>query len=281
MMNTKGERIRFPAAAGLFYPEEREEILKALASFGLARQDSREVKQSAPALALLVPHCSWNLSGQAAAEAFNVSRGYSDTVNRVVILGTDHDPAGNTLALSASGYFTTPLGKIKVDQETNKELASCSTFFEINDIPHLQEFSIEILLPFVQYCFPKASIVPVLMGRSIPGLVKGLASALNVVFEEKCDTTIFVISTCLAKHTEKEKALSQADRFVTLILEGKAQDIEKEFSLGHISGCGAPLAAAFLGSGLAEGKQRQLLPSGIQCLSEEESHICCGAVVIR
>jgi AmmeMemoRadiSam system protein B len=44
-----------------------------------------------------------------------------------------------------------PLGDLPVDRESGEELASCSTIFEINDMPHLREFSIEVLLPFAKY----------------------------------------------------------------------------------------------------------------------------------
>jgi len=297
------EKIRAAAAAGLFYPDEKEKILETFISFGLdpgkrktlelpARNNSGENKQAKireindgaltgnSVLAVIVPHGAWDLSGQAVAKAFCTCAGRGNAINRVVILGTFHDAVKSPLILTASTSFDTPLGKINIDQSTNEELASCSTAFEVNDIPHLREFSIEVLLPFIKHCFPKAAIVPVLMGRSFPGLVKGFAGALHVVFGGNCGRTLFVISSSLARNTTREKAHRQAKRFIQLVLEGRGKTLGKSFFAGRVSGCCAPLVAAFLESGLAVNGKSFLLPPGIQHISGEENHICFGSIAI-
>ena len=297
------EKIRAPVAAGLFYPDEKEKILETFISFGLDLRKrkplelptknspgeseqtkgfgvSNDVLRRSPSLAVIVPHNAWNLSGKAVAKAFCTCTGRRNAISRVVILGTVHDAVKSSLILTASDSFDTPLGKINIDQSTNEELTSCSTAFEVNDIPHLQELSIEVLLPFVKYCFPKAAIVPILMGRSFPSLVKGFASALHVVFDCECDKTLFVISSSLARNTTREKAHRQAKRFVQLVLEGRGKTLGKSFFAGHISGCCAPLVAAFLESGLATNRKSFLLPPGIQHISGQGSHACFGSIAI-
>jgi len=273
-MNLSGERIRFPVAAGLFYPANKEKILETFVSYDMEKQ----IENNSQVMAVIAPHCAWDLSGQVAAEAFCACKERRHSINRVVILSSIHEPVEPGLFLSNSDFFDTPLGKLKVDSQANEELRSCSTIFEINDIPHLRELSIEVLLPFVKYYFPNALIVPVLMGSNFPGLVKGFTGALQLAFGGECNKTIFIISTCLAKHTDKYKAACQADHFVKCCLEGKGFAIEKNFLKGTISGCCAPLAAAFLESGLAEKKHNYILPQGIQHFSGDGAHIYCGAI---
>lgn len=166
-----------------------------------------------------------------------------------------------------------------MDRESGEELASCSTIFEINDIPHLREFSIEVLLPFVKYCFPGVSIVPILMGFYSPLLVKGLAGALNVVFGKNRDKTLFVISTCLSKNQNSRTAFTQADRFVALINEGNGDVIGNEFGGGLLSACGAPLAAACLECGLLTNRQHTLL-SDIRQIPGEGGYVCYGSMAL-
>jgi AmmeMemoRadiSam system protein B len=273
-----GERIRSPIASGLFYPDDPEEIKASFASWGLDDSSRREEKPE-NVLGIIAPHGAWPLSGKAAAQAFLSCRERRESISRAVVLGALHDPIRPGLFLSNSDFFETPLGDLPVDEESSEELASCSTVFEINDMPHLREFSIEVLLPFVKYCFPDASIVPILMGFYSPRLIKGLAGALNVVFGENRDQTLFVISTCLAKNKNSETAFAQANRFVALIDEGDGGMIGNEFSGGGLSACGAPLAAACLECGLLTEKQDTLL-SDIQQIPGEGGYVCYGSMAL-
>jgi AmmeMemoRadiSam system protein B len=283
-MNTAGERIRSPVASGLFYPDDPEAIKAFFASCGLdagAGEDSPPPgEKTENALGLIVPHGAWNLSGKAAAEAFLSCRERRDSTTRVVILGALHDPIRTGLFLSNSDFFETPLGDIPVDGTACEELASCSTVFEINDMPHLREFSIEVLLPFVKYCFPNASIVPVLMGFYSPRLVKGLAGALNVAFGGDRGKTLFIVSTCLSKNKNSGAAFSQADRFIALLGERNGSAMGSEFCDGALSACGAPLAAACLECGLLVKKPVALL-SDIQQIPGEGGYVCYGSMALE
>jgi AmmeMemoRadiSam system protein B len=277
-MKIAGERIRSPIASGLFYPDDPEEIKAFFVSCGLDDPPPRG-KQAETTLGIIAPHGAWNLSGKAAAEAFLSCRERLGSISRVVILGALHDPIRTGLFLSNSDFFETPLGKLPVDGESCEELASCSTVFEINDMPHLREFSIEVLLPFVKYCFPGVSIVPILMGFYSPRLVKGLAAALNVVFGENRTNTLFVISTCLSKNKDSKAAFDQADRFIALIDEGNGDMIGNEFRGGGLSACGAPLAAACLECGLLA-KKNDMLLSDIQQIPGNGGYVCYGSMVL-
>jgi AmmeMemoRadiSam system protein B len=277
-MNTAGERIRSPVASGLFYPDNPEDIKVFFASCGLDGLPRGE--QAENALGIIVPHGAWNLSGKAAAEAFLSCRERWDSISKVVILGALHDPIRTGLFLSNSDFFETPLGELPVDGASSEELASCSTVFEINDMPHLREFSIEVLLPFVKHCFPDASIVPILMGFYSPRLIKGLAGALNVVFGGDHGRTLFVISTCLSKNKNSNAAFAQADRFIALLDEGNGDVIGSEFCNGGLSACGAPLAAACLECGLLVKKQDTLL-SDIRQIPGEGGYVCYGSMALE
>ena len=167
-------RNRSPIVAGLFYPDDGEELMARLHGFGLERG------VGGAASAIIAPHGAWEFSGSVAARAFQSAAGRSGAVSRVVIMGNIHHAESPGLYFSDSRFFTTPLGSLRVDQETCESLASCSTLFEFNDIPHLQETSVETLLPMAAHCFPSAAIVPVLMKGAQPRLVAALARALRI-----------------------------------------------------------------------------------------------------
>ncbi|MDR0708557.1 MAG: AmmeMemoRadiSam system protein B, partial [Spirochaetaceae bacterium] len=174
----------------------------------------------------------------------------------------------------------TPIGELPVDFELGLELASCSTSFIINDIPHLGEHTIEVQLPFVKHCFPEASIVPVLMGSN-PGasrlaLISGLAQALKLVFESRLASTLFVISTNVSiyddkKHDDEEAALSGAEACVRMLTEKRTEDFLRAVNRGEINSCGSPSAAALLKSGLLEGRRGKLIPGSLIKTKGEDS----------
>jgi AmmeMemoRadiSam system protein B len=230
-------------ASGLFYPEEKTQAEAELVSLGMAKFKEGRAR------AILVPHCAWNISGELSAEAF---LDCPAELSRIVLLGAVHYKKERGLFITESDFFETPLGNIPVCRELCEALASCSTCFEINDIPHLLEHTHEIVLPFIKYRYPQASLIPVLMGGKTPNLVSALAKALRIVFEPVLSSTLFVVPSCAAIHAEKAEAEQEAKLFLSLLGGNKAHELMKAFEQGKISACGTPLAAALLESGLFE-----------------------------
>lgn len=243
-------KIRSPAVAGLFYPETRSEIEAALCSFGL------QTGVGGRAAAILVPHGAWCYSGHSAGAAFASAGGRARNeksgtgVDTVVVLAAVHNPQYEGIFLSDSDFFETPLGAIPVHHGLCEEIVSCGTIFEVNDIPHLMEHTVEVLLPFITHCFPQVSLVPILVGSSRPAMIDALAHALAVVFSPMMESTLFIVSSIMSKHLDPEQARIQAGTFLKLLKEKKGAEILARFNDRSISACGAAAAAALLGSGL-------------------------------
>jgi AmmeMemoRadiSam system protein B len=265
------ERVRFPVVGGLFYPEERSETELRLAACMKGWETGR-------ARAIVAPHGAWDISGRIAGAAFAAAGGEPRQVSRVVVLGTIHQEEEG-LFLSDSDFFQTPLGNIPVARVFCEELASCNTLFEINDIPHLKEHSIEVLLPFIRYCFPDASIVPVLMGSSRQRLVSALAHSLRIVFEPVMKDTLIVLSCNLSMNTDEEKARLQAEECVRLFVEKDSARFTGEVMNGCISACGKGSAASLLESGLVNNMRGRLVSGPlIQAKGEEHKTVFYGAL---
>jgi AmmeMemoRadiSam system protein B len=236
-------------------------------SFGL------EPGTGGSAQAIIAPHGAWDLSGAVAASAFAAAAGRTPGANgagvsTVVILGTSYGVAAPGIFLSDSDYFITPLGNIPVDLDLSGELASCSTLLEVNDIPHLQEHTLEVLLPFIKFCFPNASIVPVLTSHPLGGRrahvwssaqIASLAQALRIIFEPLLDHTLFVVSANLSKHDDDPTALAQAEECVRLLASGSSGEFFTGIYEDRISPCGGQAVAALLASGLLDGKTCKLV----------------------
>jgi len=239
-------RIRSPVGAGMFYPEFKKEMLDYIRAFGL------ETGKGGNARAIIVPHVAWSYSGKLIANAFASVMGRADGINRVVILGPIHDKREKGIFLSNSYSFHTPLGDILVDREKNEELEFAGQHIEINDIPHLGEHSIEILLPFVKYCFPSASIIPILMGQPGARYIHDLAQSLRTVITPVLNETLIVVSTNLSSGSDDVTARHLADECLRLFSEKDAAALASAILDRRLNACGGALVVSLIESGLLE-----------------------------
>ena len=271
----QGEKRRSPVANGLFYPDKAEILASRLADWGLA-QGSNGGGQ-----VIIAPHGAWDFAGSIAASAFawaeQQGKKTGRPVKRVLLLGTIHSSHEEGIYLSDSAFFETPLGDIKVDQELNRELTSCSTLIRINDIPHLSEHSLEILLPLVKYCFPHASIIPVLAAGQRPLLVSGLANAIKIIFDDLFHESLIVISSNVSSNPEQSKALAMAVEFQSLLLGMDKEKILSALAGQRINACGAALAASLLESELLRGRSFSAVCPLAQGIEEGEGTVYYGA----
>jgi hypothetical protein len=151
---------RKPTVAGQFYPASaqqcREEIRQCL-------QD-RPVQESfaSPLVAGIVPHAGWIFSGDLAGMTFAAIQKANSAVDSFVLLGAVHRWFGHSPAVYPSGSWQSPLGEIAVDEELARQIVK-QTRAEPNPDAHRGEHSIEVQIPFIQFLFPQARIVPILV----------------------------------------------------------------------------------------------------------------------
>jgi len=117
----------------------------------------------------IVPHAGYVFSGSCASHA------YSELVNvkqpvTFVILGTDHTGKANAEFSVSFEDFLTPFGKVKNEISFSQSLVNNKEIIH-DEIPHKFEHSIEVQVPFLQFCLknssilkkPSFSIVPVIV----------------------------------------------------------------------------------------------------------------------
>lgn len=123
-------RIRPPAVAGAFYPADRtalKQLINQQLDYGRAL-----VKQLAPRLpqgtpkAVIVPHAGYGYSGTTAALAYALLERGRGTVKRAVIVGPTHRVAVRGVACSTADVWSTPLGVIPVDVESERKAMGLS-----------------------------------------------------------------------------------------------------------------------------------------------------------
>lgn len=257
-------RSRSAIVSGIFYPEEKVAAIKTLEQFGLG------ANKPGSALAIMAPHAGWELSGAIAAAAFNAAR--ARNVQSVIILGPIHDEKEEGIFLSDSDIFHTPLGSLPVEKELCDELESCSTIMRINDIPHLYEHSIEVLLPMIRFCFPQASIVPILMGGHRQSMVDAVSRALDIVISSRIKTTLILVSTNLYEHNRVQLADKNGETFLDLVIQKDSKKIMEGICNHSVTACGAACMAALLGSSLLQGTKANIIARSPPSMSLEDGN---------
>lgn len=191
------ELVRRPhIMAGLFYPETPAEARRAVKEC-MRPQEGRLSPLAASTLpAIIVPHAAWALAGRTVGAAVAAVQGRD--IERIIVIGPTHQTGNPGIYLTESDSFETVLGDFTVDMDFNAELESCGTNFEFNDIPHLEEHSIEIVLPFLKQSFPSARLVPILLSGARPADVSALARALDFLVGPDPDASLIVVSANLA-----------------------------------------------------------------------------------
>jgi AmmeMemoRadiSam system protein B/AmmeMemoRadiSam system protein A len=178
---------RQPAVAGTFYPADKGELLKLI----VEDFNKAPIVLKQQPLAIIVPHAGYVFSGGVAAAGYKqIDR--NAVFKHVFIIGSSHTTYFEGASAYSIGDFITPLGKVRVDTLAGWLVKKYR--FISNDIqPHVQEHSIEVQLPFLQYWLKKPfSIVPIIIGGESNRTCNQLASALEPFFNSD---NLFIIST--------------------------------------------------------------------------------------
>ena len=189
------EIVRPSAVAGSWYPGTKTQIITEIQKYFENNQKNYTLKNRIDSLkaqhinAIIVPHAGWRFSGQVASGAFNAV--CNKSYKTVIILAPSHHASFKGVSVGNFTHYETPLGKIKVSPITKNLLKE--PLFSFYQTAHEKEHSIEIELPFLQYCLKDFEIVPILVGNfNSYSNLEQIANTLKKYIDE--DTLIVVSS---------------------------------------------------------------------------------------
>jgi AmmeMemoRadiSam system protein B len=265
-------RVRASTVDGIFYPAEPEALAERVGGLLAAGGPA------GTAAFLISPHAAYEYSGALAAAAFQAAA--RRPVEHVLLLGPVHREASERLLLPESEAYQTPLGLFPVDLEAVRRLAARDPCFAFDDIPHLEEHCLEVQLPFLQTLFPRAVLVPVLMGRPSARLAGALAEALRRELALDPERTLVVVSANLTCYRPREQGQREARALLELIRAGLWRDILAETDRKNLSSCGAGCIAAILALGQELGPHAEILKlaSSLDVSDDERRVVHYGAI---
>ena len=246
--------MRSPAVAGQFYPRDPEDLKLQLDELfkGVASEEL-------PALGAVVPHAGYVYSGSVAAEV------YARLPKRetYVILGPNHHGLGAPVALSRDSWRT-PLGAVETDLEMADALAG--TIIDQEESAHLQEHSIEVQLPFLQYRFAGFKILAIAMGLQDEETAVEVGEALGKAARDLKRNCTFIASSDFTHYEPQELARKVDANLIEAILRMDVPELYSRVYRYDATACGyGPIAAAITATralGATSGKLLRYATSG-------------------
>lgn len=198
---------RAPILAGKFYPEDETALDERVSALlGVAQQ-------SEPALGLIVPHGSLEVSGPVAAAAYARVR----VPDVVVILASSHTGQTSRGSILAHGLFRIPGARVPVDTRFAEDFRGLGLLHE-DEAPHVLEHAIEAQLPFLVRRNPRLRIVPVVFGpMPHPSCVR-IGNALADCINNHGRDVLVVATTTLSHYVDAKTAEALDGRTLDRIL---------------------------------------------------------------
>lgn len=203
-------------------------------------------------LGVIAPHAGYVYSGHVAGAAFTgLTPGVVDTV---ILIGPDHHGAApGSLSTVQADVWRTPLGDILVDWDILDRLQS---EIHLTLLPHDDEHSLEVELPFLQTTLKQFSLVPLMLGDQSPATCHRLAEALVKILSplfggEGLGVRFLLIASSDLSHYFNDATARQLDQttlqfILKLDADGLIQHVEAGRRRGQPYACGAGAMATVI-----------------------------------
>lgn len=215
------KKIKYPAAAGTFYPNNALELKKQIEFFAQYCQNDYTYASRA----VIVPHAGLIYSGRLAYEGISL---LDRNLKNLFIFAPAHRVGFEGLSLSGFELWQTPLGEIEVNQQINNELKEKfnAQFF---DKAFEYEHSIEVQLPLIQSVFKNVKIIPLLVGSADYQVISQI---IKYYYDDKENG--FIISSDLSHFLTDEKAKKIDAVTADMIETGNIDNFQYEQACGAL-----------------------------------------------
>ena len=259
---------RKPIVAGQFYPGQNDSCVDEINEC----LDARTLSESLPEtiVAGIVPHAGWTFSGSLAALVFSAIKQQHEKVHTFVIFGAAHGYFGQSPVLYDRGSWMTPLGEVFIDEELADAVLSAGEIVS-DSTTHRAEHSIEVQVPFIQYLFAGAKILPIIVPPREQAVALG-TSVGEIINKNEQKKIVCIGSTDLTHYGPRygftpmgvnANALKWADsvndkKFIDLALNLEPVRLLAD-AAENCNACGAGAAAAAIAAAKQLGSERGLL----------------------
>lgn len=236
---------RNPVVAGTFYPDAPALLRKVIAGFEAEQTASaKSVPDGAKAWGAMLPHAGYIYCGEVIAATLQ----NLELPPNLVILCPNHTGRGQALGVWPEGEWLTPLGSVRVNTALAEELCNASSGFSPDIASHLQEHSIEVILPFLQV-HGVQSIVPICVGTRSRDLLRRAGESLGSILRGRPGTGL-IVSSDMNHYEDVATTVDKDEEALKKVLANDPDGLLEVVARSHISMCGAaPAALAMYAAG--------------------------------
>jgi MEMO1 family protein len=233
-------KSRACAVAGMFYPRDPSHLEQLLEKFSKGKETGNSAR------GIVSPHAGYVYSGEVAATAFGaIPSSFSGTF---VVIGPSH--RGHRTCVSAIPWET-PLGIIDPDPGFIAALD-----IGIDEIPHLDEHSLEVQMPFIKHRFPRSRIAPVMMGDQDPASATRLGQEIVRAAGETGRDIRIVASSDFSHYVPAATARSNDLYAIEALQTLDIPEFYRRIGERSVSACGYGPIAAMCHAAYAMGARR-------------------------
>ncbi|NHJ03126.1 MAG: AmmeMemoRadiSam system protein B [Candidatus Heimdallarchaeota archaeon] len=172
------------------------------------------------------PHAGYAYSGPIASHGYALLYDQFEKIDSAIVLGPNHSGFGAPISIYPEGAWNNPLGSISIDQELVAFAKSYSFDRLRNKIgfetsAHLNEHSIDIQLPFLQYLYKDTfEILPICLGdQSYNTTVAELSQFLSELLKAFSERKIIIIASSDLSHEHNYDLVVKNDQTMLSYLE--------------------------------------------------------------
>ncbi len=279
--------IRPPVVAGTFYDIEPERLKKQI-SVAMKRAESDGTNKLKKGYnAVIVPHAAYQYSGWVAAKFYSLLD--EDSPKRYIILGPNHSETGSNFAITNRGLWKTPLGGVVVNTDMADRLIERCALIKNDFMPHQNERSIEVQLPFLQYKLgEKFQFVPISVYGN--GFDDTYADSCNLVGEAIADEVknsgekwMIIATTDFSHYVPRHVAEEVDGELIKAISKLNPKSLMRKITDSHASICGfGPVAIAMTAAKSMGSKSGRLLrySTSADTTGEDESVVGYATILL-
>lgn len=228
--------IRQPIVEGLFYPDDPQKLKDKIANLLFDNKCERGTGNR-----LILPHGGWDYIGDYLALGFNSLP--EKNFDKVIIISNVHREFVNNIIIPEAEYFLIAGTKIKVDLDAMKTIKKIGKKVITSNIPHMEENGIEVMLPFINHLYPKAKIIPILLGKTVVSLVRNLS---NIIESLEDENTLIIVSSNFSSYEKEIYAEKSGKLGIDLTCQGKMGEMVELTRTNKLNTCGAGAIASLI-----------------------------------
>lgn len=221
---------RQPCVAGRFYPGEPAALQAELDTY---LDDGGDPRQAQTRLAM-VPHAGYMFSGPLCGRTLARAR-LADTI---LMLGPNHTGMGTPMSLWDNGHWEFPGGSTPIETELAQNLLANVDEFQPDTRAHLNEHSLEVVLPFLHRLNPEVRIVPVAVAEQDPEALAEAGRQVAAVLRSHSEDVSIVVSSDMSHFISEEQAARQDKLALDAALEIDPEALWQTVRTNRISMCG-------------------------------------------